>query len=137
MPDILIIDDSIEVRRVIARVLRLANYRVTEAANGAIGLKLCRDALPALVITDMVMPEKDGFETIEQLRRQMPKLPILAISGGGMMDYLAFAARLGATAVLQKPFKIEDLLETVARLINGPAQTCDTPEATLSASRSG
>jgi CheY-like chemotaxis protein len=73
MENILIIDDSIEVR-VIARVLRTANHRVTEAANGAIGPKLFQHAALALAITDMVMPETDGFEAIQQLRGQIPKI---------------------------------------------------------------
>ena len=73
----------------------------------------------ALVVTDIFMPEKEGIETIRLLRQQAPDLPILAISGSGLKDYLHFAMQLGATAALSKPFSAHQLLETVTQLVEG------------------
>lgn len=122
MAEILIIDDDAQMRRLIMRILISAGHRVHEAANGATGMKRFHERLPALVITDIFMPEKEGIETIRSLRQVAPDLPILAISGSGLKDYLNFAMQLGATATLPKPFSAEELLETVARLVEGTTQ---------------
>ncbi len=122
MTDILIIDDDAQMRRLLIRILKSAGHHVREATNGAIGLKCFREERPTLVVTDIFMPEKEGIETIRLLRQQAPDLPILAISGSGLKDYLHFAMQLGATAALSKPFSADQLLATVAQLVEGSPQ---------------
>lgn len=122
MAEILIIDDDSQMRRLLIRILKSAGHHVREASDGAAGLKAFREERPVLVITDIFMPEKEGIETIRSLRQQAPDLPILAISGSGLKDYLNFAMQLGATAALSKPFSADQLLATVAQLVEGSPQ---------------
>ena len=105
-----------------AKVLGRAGYRVTEAGEGAEGLRLQRDEPADLIITDLIMPGKEGLETIMELRRQFPLVKVVAISGGGRNkagDYLPVAKKLGANRTLAKPFLPADLLSVVAELLNG------------------
>lgn len=124
MADILVIDDEPQMRRLISRILRKAGHTVREAADGCIGLQMCRERRPALVITDIVMPVGEGIETIQALRQSGEALPILAISGNSPALYLRAATGLGATAALAKPFRADDLLAVVANLLNDAAD-CD------------
>ena len=87
-----------------------------EAINGAEGLKLYRSQPTDLVITDLIMPEKEGIETILELRREFPEARVVAISGGGRnegRDYLPIAAQLGAQRTVAKPFSRQDILDAV------------------------
>jgi len=120
--NILVIDDEPQMRRMIARVLNGAGHTVRQAADGNEGMALFRQAQPALVITDIVMPDAEGIETIRELRKAAPTLPILAISGGSTPLYLDAAGKLGASAVLAKPFSNEDLLTTVEALLDHAAK---------------
>jgi CheY-like chemotaxis protein len=117
MANILVIDDEVSMRRLLARLLKAAGHTVHEAADGQVGITLFHEVHPELVITDIVMPEMEGIETIRELRRNGRPLPILAISGGTPPVYLRAAAGLGATAVLSKPFAAADLLSTVTALL--------------------
>jgi CheY-like chemotaxis protein len=117
MAEILIIDDDPQMRRLLRRLLSETGHIVQEAANGEDGVSLFRQQHPVLVITDIVMPVREGIETIGELRRIDPKLPILAISGGGPEIYLRSAALLGATAVLEKPFDPGAFLALVGELL--------------------
>jgi CheY-like chemotaxis protein len=83
---ICVIDDNDDVRKFTCRVLHDAGYMTAEAPDGLVGVRLVRALRPALVITDLLMPEQDGLETISVLKAEMPLLPILAISGGGTLD---------------------------------------------------
>src|SRR5689334_12354406 len=115
---ILVIDDDEAVRYAISRVARQAGFAVALAANGEEGLDLLDRVSPALVITDLIMPEKEGLETIRELRQRRPDLPIIAISGGGRLvgrDFLDVARKLGAQEALAKPFEPEDLVAAVNR----------------------
>ena len=106
MAKILVIDDDPQLRRLLGRVLTATGHAVHEAKNGREGIDMFNLTLPALVITDLVMPDTEGIETIRELRRAAPALPILAISGGSNHPlYLRAATELGATAALAKPFK--------------------------------
>ena len=116
MAEILIIDDDAFMRRLLVRILTGAGHRVREAADGRAGLALYREARPDLVITDILMPEQDGIETICTLRDEGSAPPILAISGSEEL-YLRFAAKLGASARLAKPFMPAQLLAMVADLL--------------------
>jgi len=97
-PTVLVIDDDEMVRRLLVQALTGANYRVIEAGDGQSGLALARENAPDLVVTDLVMPVQEGVETIMALRRDRPRLPIIAISGGVTNSklYLDIAAKIGA-----------------------------------------
>ena len=87
-----------------------------EVKNGEEGLRLVEIHRPALVITDILMPQTDGLEVIRELRRGAPRIPTLAISGGHAI-YLRMAKRLGASAILAKPFRPMDILRAVDELL--------------------
>ncbi len=97
-------------------------HTVIEACNGKEGLKLFADSAADsdLVITDLVMPETEGFEVLAQLRKKIPRVKIMVISGGVRSDtgtYLEMATRLGAGKVLAKPFSNQDLMLAVNELL--------------------
>ncbi len=120
MARIVLIDDDEDVRRTLVRMLETAGHEVHEAADGSSGLELCLEVDPQLVITDILMPEKEGIETIMTLKRDRPALKIIAISGGGRsggMDFLDMARSLGADEVLQKPFRRAELLDLMTRVL--------------------
>jgi DNA-binding response OmpR family regulator len=125
MARIVVIDDDTGTRRFVARALAQDGHSVREATNGIDGLELATESPPELAVVDVLMPGRDGIETIRELRRRQPSLPILAISGGSDVlkrDELLFDARaLGATEVLAKPFALADLRGTVSRLLRPPA----------------
>src|SRR6266849_3062706 len=103
MAEILVIDDEPQMRRLIGRILNGAGHIVHEANNGKDGIDLFHRVHPALVITDIVMPDMEGIEMIRELHQEAPEIPILAISGGGPEVYLRAATGLGATAALARP----------------------------------
>ncbi len=104
-------------RRLLTRILNGAGHTVHEAKDGKEGIELFHQSRPALVISDLVMPNKEGIETIGTLRKEDPSVPILAISGGGPAVYLRAATGLGASAALEKPFAADQLLHTVSELL--------------------
>ena len=119
---ILIVDDDEAVRSVIRRSLERAGYGVREAREGGAALKLLASAPADLVITDLVMPDMEGIALILSLRKSHPKLPVIAMSGGGRMrpeGYLDIARNCGAARILAKPFDVEDLIAMVQQLL-GP-----------------
>jgi DNA-binding response OmpR family regulator len=115
---ILLVDDDAAVRDSIAVVLSNAGYTVDQAANGVDGMRLLRQHAPDLVITDILMPQKEGIEIIREIRSLAAATPIIAISGGGggQADYLKMAQAFGANAALSKPFDPAALLALVERL---------------------
>ena len=115
---ILLVDDDEAVRDSIAVVLLAAGYLVDQAANGVDGMRMLRQYGPDLVITDILMPQKEGIEIIREIRAQAAETPIIAISGGGgdQADYLKMAQAFGANAALAKPFDPAALLALVERL---------------------
>lgn len=113
----LVVDDDPMVRDVVARTLGAAGYDVVCANNGTEAVKRFAESPCPIVVTDIVMPEKEGIETIIELKRLDPAVKILAISGGGRergKEFLRYASRLGANAVLSKPFRKAELLEIIA-----------------------
>ena len=122
MAEILLVDDDDVVRETFGWILRNAGHIVTTAANGNEAMCLVQDNAFVLVIIDLVMPEKEGVETIMELRRTNPTLKIIAISGGGLLsapeNYLGLARELGATQVLAKPFSGEELLAAVDSVLS-------------------
>ncbi len=118
MARILLIEDEDTVRATLRKVLENAGYEVLEAANGEQALRLEESGPVDLVVTDIIMPQMDGFCAIHLLRKRDPGLAILAVSGG-TADYLRAAREHGAGKVLQKPFDNKTLLKTVSGLLNG------------------
>jgi CheY-like chemotaxis protein len=121
MQKILIIDDNSAVRSTMARILELAGYETITASDGNEGLIRMRQDKPDLIITDIIMPEKEGIETIRQILIERPGAKIMAVSGGGRhanMDFLEVARKLGAMEVLEKPFEPDELVNRVSRCMN-------------------
>jgi CheY-like chemotaxis protein len=122
MQKILVIDDDSLVRDTLVRVLERRGYQVLVASDGLRGLSMFRSEQPDLVITDIIMPEKEGIETIREIRGECPDAKIIAISGGariGNMDFLDFAGKLGASEIIPKPFDPTDLVTVVSRCLDG------------------
>ncbi|MBT6500704.1 MAG: response regulator [Deltaproteobacteria bacterium] len=120
MGRILIVDDDVDVLDMLGQTLEREGYEVVSAANGKEGVRLYREDPVDLVITDIIMPEKEGIETIMELKRAFPDVKIIAISGGGLVDpegYLSMAKQLGARYTFSKPVEREDLLKAVRELI--------------------
>jgi CheY-like chemotaxis protein len=115
---ILVVDDEEDVRRLAGLYLRESGFVVREAADGAEALTVVARHPVDLVVLDLVMPEKEGAETVQELRRTRPRLPVLAISGVVGADFYLHAAKmLGASATLRKPFTREQLLDAIAPLL--------------------
>ncbi|MBU0725979.1 MAG: response regulator [Alphaproteobacteria bacterium] len=120
MAQLLLIDDDALVRSTLRQILERAGHTVLEASNGGEGLTRLAGQAIDLMITDIIMPEKEGVETIVETRKRHPTLPIIAISGGGRtknMDFLDVARQVGATETLAKPFRPQILVELVAKLL--------------------
>ncbi len=116
MATILLIEDDDIFRDMLASALEHTGHAVRHASNGGEGLRLYRENPSDLVITDIVMPEKEGLATIRELLRDFPSARIIAMSGGLTYDpnlYLHMAEKLGAHAVLAKPFLLSDLIKAV------------------------
>ena len=116
MTTILIIDDDEDMRQTLRLVLEKEGYRLLTASNGKEAEEVCRTDRPGLVITDIIMPDKDGLETITELRKSYPEVRIIAISGGGRRvnrDYLPTAQAFGADLVLYKPFRPQDVMDAI------------------------
>ena len=125
MPLILIVDDNPQMRATMRRILVSSGYSVIEAGDGREGLELFRSHAPDVVVTDIVMPEKEGIETIIEMSRAASRTKIIAVSGSlaaGGPDFLTMAGRFGADLVLQKPFRAAELQKAVKTLL-APAKT--------------
>ena len=117
---VLIIEDDDLLRGQMARRFRQAGFEVREATDGELGVRAAHRWEPDVVVTDLLMPNKEGLETIRELRASRPDLPVVAVSGGmhGMVDYLKIAKMLGAKACFHKPFKFPELIEAVRRVVD-------------------
>ena len=116
---ILLVEDDDDARQAVSRLLEKAGYRVTQARNGQEAVRLWREQSGDLVLLDMFMPEKDGIETIVELRAHTPGVRIIAMSGGGSsgrIDILEDAKMLGADLTIQKPFHPADLLALIGQV---------------------
>lgn len=129
MATILVIDDDLETRRVIRRMLESAEYVVIEAENGRVGLASMQATSVDIIVTDMVMPEMEGVEMISTVRALWPEIPIVAISGAGWCrhtDFLPMATQIGADQVLTKPFLAETLLAAITSAVESRAGVRDS-----------
>jgi PAS domain S-box-containing protein len=115
---ILIADDEPGVRKFLRVVLETAGYEVVEAADGAQAMKEARRSSFDLILTDLVMPEQEGIETIRALRKEKPSIRIIAISGKFDKPYLRMAETLGADAVMPKPISPQALVARVGELLS-------------------
>ena len=116
MAVILVIDDEQMLRRTLRVILERAGHTVVEAEDGDRGLAAFKAERPHLVLTDIIMPNREGAETIGEMRRLAPDLPIIAMSGGGSRGgelFLTLAKRLGASATLSKPIRQAELVAAV------------------------
>lgn len=116
MARILIVDDYQPLREMLKATLEFAGYEIREAENGKDALKSYRQIPAEIIIMDLSMPEKEGIETIIELRRSFPEVKIIAISGTSLVN-LEMARLLGANASFQKPVDDEALIETIISLL--------------------
>jgi len=120
MARILIIDDDNHLRKMLKIMLENEGYNVEDAENGYIGMKIIRKSHFDLVITDIIMPDKEGIETIMEIKKDFPTIKIIAMSGGGKIStdsYLVMAGHLGASKTLEKPFQQAELVDAVRELL--------------------
>jgi CheY-like chemotaxis protein len=136
MRSALIIDDDREVSASLQRVLEIAGYKARVADSGEQGIVEFRREPVDVIITDIIMPKLNGVQVINQIRKEFPHVPIVAISGGGMLGsagfkpnaittsaYLAASNKAGANAVLPKPFETRELLATLDKVIAAAADS--------------
>lgn len=118
-PTILLIEDDREIQTTIRTVLESAGYRVVVAPNGVEGKKQAVALSPALVITDMMMPQLGGFPVLEFLKQEHPHPPkVIMITANEGGRHKAYAEMLGADFYLRKPFAMDVLLEAVEKCLN-------------------
>jgi len=116
MKSILLVDDDDLSRGAVQKMLERAGYIVSSTGDGRSALEQYRSNPTSLVITDLIMPDIDGLEVIQELRRINPSVRVLAISGGGRVEaeeYLSVARKFGAVEVLSKPFTGQELKKAV------------------------
>lgn len=125
MPDILIIDDDAQLNAMLKQLLERHGYSVITAPDGGKGIELFYKHGASLIITDLIMPVKEGIETIAELVKKSPEVKIIAISGGGRLkpdSYLNLAQTFGALRTFTKPINRNELLEAVSELLPGKKQ---------------
>lgn len=121
MAKILVIDDDELICNMISAVLRRDGHEVDTAINGTDGVAMAKADAPEIVITDILMPEKEGVETIMELQANNPYIKIIAISGGGRvrnMTFLEMAKKVGARHILEKPFRPAALMDAINDLLD-------------------
>src|SRR5882724_5310173 len=117
---ILVVDDDEDVRDLLRDLLEAADYKVTMAEDGGHASKVLAKETFTLVLTELLMPDKDGIQLVGEVRKKYPATPIIVMSGGGRLpnvEYLKMANSFGANAVLEKPFKSDRLLQTIASVL--------------------
>lgn len=118
--NILIIDDEPDILVMLKKMMERAGFNVRLAVNGEEGLRSFYEYTPDLVITDIIMPEKEGLEIIREMKKQQPALKIIAISGGGRISaesYLETASHFGASRIFQKPFSQSEIVSAAKALL--------------------
>ena len=119
-PRVLIVDDDAGIRALCERTLSGAGFATQLAENGGHALEILDSRRVDLIVTDLVMPEKEGIELIQSVRKRHPAIPIVAMSGWFNGSFLMVAQKLGASAVLEKPFSPGVLVDTVRSLLAKP-----------------
>ncbi len=121
MKKILVVDDDDLIRDLIYEILEPNGFQVILADNGNKALAILDSEEVDLIITDIIMPDKEGIETIIDIKKKLPKAKIIAMSGGGQLDansYLNIAKRLGVKATISKPFDPAKLLQTIQQVLD-------------------
>ena len=121
MHSILIVDDDDAMRETLAQALVRAGYVVMQCADGSDVMQVLKKYPADLLITDLFMEETDGLGTIMKVRKELPEMKIIAISGGSQLtdhDYLPVAVKLGADRTLHKPLNAPELLKTIQELLS-------------------
>jgi len=124
MARILVIEDDTQLRELLCLFLRREGMDAVGADSGRTGLASFRREGADLVVTDIVMPDVEGIETIREIRRIDPSVPVIACSGGGRIgpeSYLDLALRMGASRIFEKPLQLSGLLAAVRELLDGSA----------------
>lgn len=120
MSHILVVDDEPQMRAMLRAFLLQNGYQVSEAEDGAAALKVAASAKVDLIILDLLMPGKEGLETLMAIRKEKKPPKIIAVSGGARAvgaDFLPAALKLGASRAFQKPFLLEELLAAIRELL--------------------
>ena len=131
MARILIIDDEPQIRSMLTLMLERDGYEVVEAPDGVEGIKAYRQKPADLIITDLIMPNKDGIGMIIDLKKEFPDVKIIAMSGGGLNKpdgYLKGAKKLGASCTLTKPIDREEMLNAVRDILRDVPNQTDQPQ---------
>ena len=131
MARILIIDDEPQIRSMLKLMLERDGYEVVEAPDGVEGIKVYRQNPADLIITDLIMPNKDGIGMIIELKKEYPDVKIIAMSGGGLNKpegYLKGAKKLGAACTLTKPIDREEMLKAVKDLLKNSLPPEEQPQ---------
>lgn len=117
MKRLLVIDDDDQMRQMLKQMLERAGYEIIDAPDGQTGIELYRQNPTDLIITDLIMPQKDGMETIIELKRDFPNVKIIAISGGSRAmdprDYLHYTTQFGIVHTLTKPFDPKEMIAMI------------------------
>jgi len=126
MAKFLLVDDNEELLEVQEAFLSAHNQEVVTATNGRQALRVLDEEPVDVLVTDIIMPDMEGFETVMEVRKRFPKLPIIAVSGGGRVgptDYLAMARSMGADSTLAKPVQPAALLAEAQWLLRQSAES--------------
>ncbi|MCP3898161.1 MAG: response regulator [Desulfobacteraceae bacterium] len=119
MAHVLIIDDEEKILKMLSLALEREGHKVTTASDGKVGIKLYRETLADVVITDIVMPEMEGLEVIRILRQEFKDIKIIALSGGGFVEpkeYLNLAKNFGAQYTFTKPAELTEIISAIETL---------------------
>jgi DNA-binding response OmpR family regulator len=128
MERILIIEDEPQIRSMLRLMLEREGYKVVEAPDGNEGIRRYRENPSDLIITDLIMPNKDGIGMIMDLKKEFPTVKIIAMSGGGLNrpeGYLDGAKRLGAMRTLTKPIDREEMLRAIRDTLKSSSAASD------------
>jgi len=120
MAHILVVDDEEQIRLMLQQLLERVGHQVTAVANGDEAVKTYRENPVDVIITDLIMPGKEGIETITELKREFPDVKIIAMSGGGRVgpkNYLSLAEKLGAHRTFAKPFDHKKMIEAIDEIV--------------------
>ena len=131
MARILIIDDEPQIRSMLTLMLERDGFEVVEAPDGVEGIKVYRQNPADLIITDLIMPNKDGIGMIIDLKKEFPDVKIIAMSGGGLNKpdgYLKGAKKLGASCTLTKPIDREEMLRAVRDILKDSSDQENQPQ---------
>ncbi len=121
LKNILLVDDEESIRKMVRAVLGEEEYAFTEASNGVEALEIMETQSFDLILTDVIMPDCDGIELVMSVRKKLPDIKVIVMSGGGRVradHYLNLAEKLGAARVFEKPFNTAELRETVSELLS-------------------